>query len=318
MDTNMDVAAKLATLLTQLNTVIVGKEAQVRDCVACLLAGGHLLIEDVPGVGKTSLALALARASGASSQRIQFTSDLLPTDVTGVSVYDGAENSFRFHPGPIFASVVLADEINRATPKTQSALLEAMGEGTVTVDGRTFALPEPFMVVATQNPVDMEGTFALPEAQRDRFMARLSLGYPGPEAEASMVRSHVGPEPLDHVEAVTSPKELMSARAEVARLHMAPDVVRYLVALVGATRGDPAIALGASPRATLHLAAVARARAAMRGRDYVSPDDVAACATSVLAHRLVPSGRFTSAAEGHAAARGAVERIVAALTLGRP
>ncbi|MFT0848297.1 MoxR family ATPase [Actinomycetaceae bacterium L2_0104] len=294
-----------------MSRVVSGKSEAIDATIMTLLAGGHLLIEDVPGVGKTTLASVLARSVEASVRRIQFTSDMLPTDVTGLSIYDQTSQKFRFHRGPVFANVVIADEINRATPKTQSALLEAMGENSVTVDGRTFALPEPFMVAATQNPQDMEGTFPLPEAQRDRFMARISLGYPDRDSELLMLRARGSSDPARRVRAVATTSEILESQRVIADIHVADDVSRYLVAIVSATRSHPGIALGASPRATLHLARMARARAAMRGRSFVSPDDVAALAGIVLPHRLVARGRFSSVAESLAASGEIVSEIVA-------
>lgn len=297
-------------LRSRIGTVVVGKPEAVDAAVATFLAGGHLLIEDVPGVGKTTLALSLARCLDLTASRIQFTADLMPTDVTGLSVYDQAAREFRFHPGPVFAGVVIADEINRATPRTQSALLEAMGEGRVSVEGRTLELPDPFMVVATQNPLDMEGTFRLPEAQRDRFMTRLAIGYPEPDAESAMLLARSATDPTDALVPVTTADDAVRARRAVAGLHVAPAVAAYVVALVAATRADPDLVLGASPRAGLHLLAMARAGAAMAGRDYVSPDDVALAAPGVLTHRLVPAGRQASAAEAAAvAARVLADRI---------
>ncbi len=297
-------------LRSRIGTVVVGKPEAVDAAVATFLAGGHLLIEDVPGVGKTTLALSLARCLDLTASRIQFTADLMPTDVTGLSVYDQAAREFRFHPGPVFAGVVIADEINRATPRTQSALLEAMGEGRVSVEGRTLELPEPFMVVATQNPLDMEGTFRLPEAQRDRFMTRLAIGYPEPDAESAMLLARSATDPTDALVPVATADDAVRARRAVAGLHVAPAVAAYVVALVAATRADPDLVLGASPRAGLHLLAMARAGAAMAGRDYVSPDDVALAAPGVLTHRLVPAGRQASAAETAAvAARVLADRI---------
>ena len=297
-------------LRSRIGTVVVGKPEAVDAAVATFLAGGHLLIEDVPGVGKTTLALSLARCLDLTSSRIQFTADLMPTDVTGLSVYDQATREFRFHPGPVFAGIVVADEINRATPRTQSALLEAMGEGRVSVEGRTLDLPDPFMVVATQNPLDMEGTFRLPEAQRDRFMTRLAIGYPEPDAESAMLLARSATDPTDALVPVATADDAVRARRAVAGLHVAPAVAAYVVALVAATRADPDLVLGASPRAGLHLLAMARAGAAMAGRDYVSPDDVALAAPGVLTHRLVPAGRQASAAEAAAvAARVLADRI---------
>ena len=297
-------------LRSRIGTVVVGKPEAVDAAVATFLAGGHLLIEDVPGVGKTTLALSLARCLDLTASRIQFTADLMPTDVTGLSVYDQAAREFRFHPGPVFAGVVIADEINRATPRTQSALLEAMGEGRVSVEGRTLELPDPFMVVATQNPLDMEGTFRLPEAQRDRFMTRLAIGYPEPDAESAMLLARSATDPTDALVPVATADDAVRARRAVAGLHVAPAVAAYVVALVAATRADPDLVLGASPRAGLHLLAMARAGAAMAGRDYGSPDDVALAAPGVLTHRLVPAGRQASAVEAAAvAARVLADRI---------
>ena len=299
-------------LVESIESVVVGKREAVETTVATFLAGGHLLVEDVPGVGKTTLALALARCLELTASRIQFTADLLPADVTGVSVYDQSTRTFRFHPGPIFAGVVVADEINRATARTQSALLEAMGEGHVSVEGDTRPLPDPFMVVATQNPLDMEGTYRLPEAQRDRFMTRLTMGYPEPEEEAAMLLARGGADPLDALRPVATQDEAQRARRTVAGLHVDPAVARYAVELVAATRRDPALLLGASPRAGLQLLAHARARAAMDGRGFVSPDDVARAAPAVLTHRLIPVERHVSPARTHEAAAQALARVVSA------
>ena len=299
-------------LVESIESVVVGKREAVETTVATFLAGGHLLVEDVPGVGKTTLALALARCLELTASRIQFTADLLPADVTGVSVYDQSTRTFRFHPGPIFAGVVVADEINRATARTQSALLEAMGEGHVSIEGDTRPLPDPFMVVATQNPLDMEGTYRLPEAQRDRFMTRLTMGYPEPEEEAAMLLARGGADPLDALRPVATQDEAQRARRTVAGLHVDPAVARYAVELVAATRRDPALLLGASPRAGLQLLAHARARAAMDGRGFVSPDDVARAAPAVLTHRLIPAERHVSPARTHEAAAQALARVVSA------
>ena len=299
-------------LVESIESVVVGKREAVETTVATFLAGGHLLVEDVPGVGKTTLALALARCLELTASRIQFTADLLPADVTGVSVYDQSTHTFRFHPGPIFAGVVVADEINRATARTQSALLEAMGEGHVSIEGDTRPLPDPFMVVATQNPLDMEGTYRLPEAQRDRFMTRLTMGYPEPEEEAAMLLARGGADPLDALRPVATQDEALRARRTVAGLHVDPAVARYAVELVAATRRDPALLLGASPRAGLQLLAHARARAAMDGRGFVSPDDVARAAPAVLTHRLIPAERHVSPARTHEAAAQALARVVSA------
>ena len=275
--------------------VIEGKPDVVSATLVVLLAEGHLLIEDVPGVGKTMLSKSLARSIDCSVRRIQFTPDLLPSDVTGVSVFNQDTRTFEFRPGGVFANVVVGDEINRASPKTQSALLECMEERQVTVDNTTYQLDSPFMVIATQNPIEMEGTYALPEAQRDRFMARVSVGYPVEAAELAMLQTHTSPRPLDDLEPVTDAAELRKLIAIVGQVYVSEPVQRYAVAISAATRRSSDLALGASPRATLHLVRAAKAYAAMAGRDYVLPDDVAALAERVLAHRLLPS---TEAAMG--------------------
>ncbi|MEC9051915.1 MAG: MoxR family ATPase [Actinomycetota bacterium] len=275
--------------------VIEGKPDVVSATLVVLLAEGHLLIEDVPGVGKTMLSKSLARSIDCSVRRIQFTPDLLPSDVTGVSVFNQDTRSFEFRPGGVFANVVVGDEINRASPKTQSALLECMEERQVTVDNTTYQLDSPFMVIATQNPIEMEGTYALPEAQRDRFMARVSVGYPVEAAELAMLQTHTSHRPLDDLEPVTDAAELRKLIAIVGQVYVSEPVQRYAVAISAATRRSSDLALGASPRATLHLVRAAKAYAAMAGRDYVLPDDVAALAERVLAHRLLPS---TEAAMG--------------------
>jgi MoxR-like ATPase len=270
-------------------SVIEGKSDAVRLALTVLLAEGHVLIEDVPGVGKTMLAKALARSTGCSVRRIQFTPDLLPSDITGVSAYNQERREFEFKPGPVFANIVVGDEINRASPKTQSALLECMEERQVTVDGRTYPLTPPFMVIATQNPIEMEGTYPLPEAQRDRFTARISMGYPSPESELAMLDAHGSSSPLDTLEPVAQAEDIRELIAAVRTVHVAEPLKQYVIRLVGATRASPELRLGASPRATLHLLRAGRARAALDGRDFVIPDDVQALALPVLAHRLLPS-----------------------------
>jgi MoxR-like ATPase len=281
--------------------VIEGKPEVATLALAVLLAEGHLLIEDVPGVGKTMLAKSLARSIDCTVRRVQFTPDLLPSDVTGVSVFNQDTREFEFRPGGVFANIVVGDEINRASPKTQSALLECMEERQVTVDGTTYFLDAPFMVIATQNPIEMEGTYALPEAQRDRFMARVSMGYPVEAAEIAMLDSHTRSNPLDDLEPVTDAAEVRKLIDIVSQVYVSEAVQRYAVALTTATRTSPELMLGASPRATLHLVRCAKAVAAIAGRDYVIPDDVQTLAVQVLAHRLLPtveaamSGRTTDA-----------------------
>jgi MoxR-like ATPase len=270
-------------------SVIEGKAEAVRLALTVLLAEGHVLIEDVPGVGKTMLAKALARSTGCSVRRIQFTPDLLPSDLTGVSAYNQERREFEFKPGPVFANIVVGDEINRASPKTQSALLECMEERQVTVDGTTYPLAPPFMVIATQNPIEMEGTYPLPEAQRDRFTARIAMGYPSAEAELAMLDAHGSSSPLEALEPAAGAEDIRDLIAAVRQVHVADTLKQYVISLVTATRSTPELRLGASPRATLHLLRASRARAALDGRDFVIPDDVQALALPVLAHRLLPS-----------------------------
>jgi MoxR-like ATPase len=281
------VAAEGARIAANISKVVEGKPDVVRLALVVLLAEGHLLIEDVPGVGKTTLAKALAGSIDATVRRIQFTPDLLPSDVTGVSVYDQESREFEFKPGAVFANIVVADEINRASPKTQSALLECMEERQVTVDGVSYELARPFLVMATQNPIEMEGTYPLPEAQRDRFTARVSMGYPDREAELAMLDERATADPLASLAPVADAATVRALVAAVGRLHVAEPVRRYVVALVEATRRSPELRLGASPRAGLQLLRAARAAAALTGRDHVLPDDVQAMAVPVLAHRLL-------------------------------
>ncbi|AQP49806.1 ATPase [Tessaracoccus flavescens] len=273
----------------EMGRVIEGKPRQIRMAVTVLLAEGHLLIEDVPGVGKTVLAKALGRAIQGDVKRIQFTPDLLPSDVTGVSVFNQSTREFEFKPGGIFAHIVLGDEINRASPKTQSALLEAMAESQVSVDGRTHRLVQPFMVIATQNPIEMEGTYPLPEAQRDRFMARITMGYPARQSEVAMLTHHAGGNQLAAVQPVTDAATIASAIQAVRAVYVAPVINDYIVSMVEATRQHPELRLGASPRASLHLMRASRVAAALAGRDYVIPEDVQTLAVEVLSHRLLPT-----------------------------
>ncbi|MDZ7920139.1 MoxR family ATPase [Rhodoferax sp.] len=300
----MDAQLKLKSLLAQLNTVIVGKPAQIQDCVACLLAGGHLLIDDVPGVGKTTLAHALARSFGLQFSRVQFTSDLMPSDLSGVSIYERAKEAFVFHPGPIFAQVLLADEINRASPKTQSALLEAMEEKQVTVEGETRALPQPFFVIATQNPLDQLGTYALPESQLDRFLMRISLGYPDRASERALLAGADRRAMVDELPSLLGEGELAQLQATVLAVHAAGPLLDYVQDLIAATRSGQWFLQGLSPRAGIAVVRAAKAQALLSGRDYVAPDDVQAVLPQTIAHRLIPVGD---------SGRGAVEQVQAML-----
>ena len=296
-----DVVQTTNRMRAGIESVVTGRPELVRVTLAVLLAEGHLLLEDVPGVGKTTLAKALAKSIDCTVGRIQFTPDLLPSDLTGVNIFRSQTHEFEFRPGPVFAHVVIGDEINRASPKTQSALLECMQEAQATVDGHSYPLPRPFLVVATQNPVEMEGTYPLPEAQRDRFMARLTVGYPSVEAELDMLEHQESSDPLDRLSPVTDAKHVSRLIETTRRLYAAPAVKQYVVDLVAASREDHGLRLGASPRAAIQLLRAAKSLAAMDARDHVLPDDVQQLAVPVLAHRLLPStesrlsGRTTDA-----------------------
>jgi MoxR-like ATPase len=313
------VLAEVATRLkANIASVIEGKDDVIHAAITVLLAGGHLLIEDVPGVGKTMLSKALARSIDGTVRRIQFTPDLLPSDVTGVSIWNQQTREFEFRPGGVFANVVVGDEINRASPKTQSALLECMEERQVTTDGHTYRLDEPFMVIATQNPLEMEGTYPLPEAQRDRFMARVSMGYPVEAAELTMLESHGEADPLGSLGPVTDSAQVAKLVDLVKQVFVSPAIRRYAVSLVTATRQSPDLRLGASPRATLHLVRAAKAAAALDHREYVIPDDLQRLAPVVLSHRLLLSA---DAAIGGRRPEGVLAAIVATVPVpqaGRP
>jgi MoxR-like ATPase len=287
-------AAQIDQLIDQISTIIVGKRTQIEDCVACLLAGGHLLIEDVPGVGKTTLAHALAVSLGLRFSRSQFTADLMPSDLIGVSVYERSKEAFVFHQGPVFAQVLLADEINRAGPKTQSALLEAMEEQQVSVEGETRALPRPFFVIATQNPSDQLGTYPLPESQLDRFLMCLTLGYPDRASERALLAGQDRREAIAGLAPVMTPEQLIAAQKAVLEVHASDPLLDYLQALIAATRSGRWFADGLSPRAGIAVLRAARAHALLDERDYVAPDDVQAILVQTIAHRLIPvagSGR---------------------------
>ena len=283
----MEMQNTIKAILVQLGTVIVGKPRQLQDALACVLAGGHLLIEDVPGVGKTTLAHALAKSLGLQFARVQFTSDLMPGDLSGVSVFEQASGRFVFHPGPLFTQILLADEINRASPKTQSALLEAMEEQQISIEGETRALPQPFFVIATQNPLDQIGTHALPESQLDRFLMRISLGYPDRQAERLLLLGQNRRHLLDALPAAVKPAQLQQLQAAVQAVHASDALLDYVQDLVDATRSGQWFVQGLSPRAGMALLRVAKARALLQGRDYVAPDDVQDVIGPAIAHRLV-------------------------------
>ncbi|MEE9249365.1 MAG: MoxR family ATPase [Dehalococcoidia bacterium] len=274
-------------VLDNIEKVIIGKKQAVRLALISLMCKGHVLIDDVPGVGKTMLAKSLAKSVGCSFKRIQFTPDLLPSDITGVSIYNQNTGEFEFRPGPIVAQVVLADEINRATPKTQSALLESMEETQITVDGVSYSLPQPFLVMATENPVEYEGTFPLPEAQLDRFLMQISLGYPSATQEIEIIEKQQFSHPIDDLSPVSNPEEIITLQNEVRKVFVDGLLKRYIVAIVHSTRNDPNTYLGASPRGSLGLYRTSQARAFLEGRDFVLPDDIKALAGPVLAHRII-------------------------------
>jgi MoxR-like ATPase len=291
------VAVRAERIVEEVERVIVGKRDTVSKCVIALLCNGHILLEDIPGVGKTTLAKALARSIGGDFRRVQFTPDLLPADITGSSIFNQRESSFQFVPGPVFGNVVLVDEINRATPKTQSALLEAMEERQVTVDGATRDLPIPFFVIATQNSIELTGTYPLPEAQMDRFFMRLSLGYPSREDETAVLERQQLANPLAEVSSVVSPSDLLAMQAEVRDLFIHDAVREYVVDVVRATRESSLLLMGSSPRGSLHLMRASQAHAAIEGLDYVRPDDVKAVAPAVLAHRVLPKAELRGRGE---------------------
>ncbi len=297
-------------IIDNVESVIIGKEREVRLALIALLCQGHVLIEDVPGVGKTILARSIAVSAGCNFRRIQFTPDLLPSDVSGVSIYNQKTGDFEFRPGPVVAQVVLADEINRATPKTQSSLLEAMEERQVTVDGVTHKMPEPFIVLATQNPIEYEGTFPLPEAQLDRFLLRIHLGYPTMTDEVLIMEGQQRQHPIDALQRVTGPEEIMSMQRAVKDIYVDPLIKQYIVALVDATRKHPSVYLGASPRGSLALYRTCQARALLDGRDFVVPDDVKELAYAALGHRIIvsPSARVKNVT-AHEVVEHGLERI---------
>jgi MoxR-like ATPase len=312
---NINAAERVGLLQDEIERVIRGKHEAVRLAIVTLLAGGHLLVEDVPGVGKTTLAHALARALDCSFQRIQFTSDLLPSDVIGLSVYDQNSSSFEWRPGPIFANVILADEINRTTPKTQSALLEAMAEGHVTVEGLTHDLPRPFIVMATQNPIEHHGTYPLPESQLDRFMLRLRIGYPGPEDEKQMLRDREHGEPLDDMQPVMSGEEILRLQQAVTDVSVDDAIVDYLMRIVLATRSSEMLDLGVSPRGTLALFRAAQALALTEERDFCIPDDIKRLVVPVFAHRLTVSSRYSSALRRSEEAEAVLQEILKTISV---
>jgi MoxR-like ATPase len=304
---------KIRLLKQSVERVIKGKSEVIDLSIIALLARGHLLIEDVPGVGKTTLAHALARSFACSFQRIQFTSDLLPSDLTGVSIFHQQDNQFQFRKGPLFANVVLADEINRTTPKTQSALLEAMSEGKVTVEDRTYVLPQPFMVIATQNPIEHHGTYPLPESQLDRFLMRIRMGYPSEDDEKQIVRSQIGYETADELTPVLTAEDMIQAQKQIDAVQVHESLLDYVMALTKATRSSELLTLGISPRGTMALYRAAQASAFLQGRSFCVPDDVKALVLPVFSHRVIVSSKFSSplpkSAEAESIIRGLMEEI---------
>ena len=305
---------RLAQIVEVVETVFHGKQEVVRFAVAALVARGHVLFEDIPGVGKTTLARALAAIVGLGFRRIQFTSDMLPSDVLGASVFNPKTAGFEVRPGPIFTNIVVADEINRAPPRTQSGLLEAMQEGRVTIDERSYELPRPFIVMATQNPLEHHGTYPLPESQLDRFLMRLTIGYPNESAERRILLESVGgDDPIDGIDPLLNPGELLALQAMVEDVHVDPSLVDYLMNIVRATRTDPRVRMGVSPRGAIGLFRAARAFALVSGRRYLVPDDIRQLVTPCLAHRLVPIGSAVASAEAHEAGAIVLDEIVSSV-----
>ncbi len=285
--------SKIFRLIENLEKVITGKKEVIKLALTSLFAGGHLLIEDVPGTGKTTLALGIAKSIGGIFKRIQFTSDLLPSDIIGVTIYSHKNEAFEFKPGPIFANIVLADEINRTTPKTQSALLESMNENQVTVDNKTHSLPKPFMVIATQNPLEIYGTYPLPESQLDRFMMRIKMGYPPPEKEKEIIISHKFSRPLDQISSVITPEDVLEIQKRIKNVKISNELMDYIVEIIKKTRNSEVIKIGASPRASILFSRACQAYAFVNGRDYVIPDDIKTLAIPILVHRIVPKGKIS-------------------------
>ena len=304
------IATKLQALQASVEEVIKGKSEVVERAIVALLARGHLLIEDVPGVGKTTLAHTLARSFDCTFQRIQFTSDLLPSDLIGVAIFDQGSRQFEFRKGPIFSNVVLADEINRTTPKTQSALLESMSEGRVTIEDKTYTLPQPFVVIATQNPVEHHGTYPLPESQLDRFLMRIRMGYPNEEDEKKILRSQIGYETAAKLTPVISAEEILESQQQVARVEVQDILVEYVMALVGATRRSEFLELGISPRGAMALYRAAQALAFLRGRGYCIPDDIKQLVVSIFSHRVIVSPKYSSPVQSSKEAEGIIEALM--------